>query len=375
MVESQPILRRATRQILVGAVPIGSGAPIAVQSMTKTHTADVGATVRQILALERLGCRIIRCAVPDLAAADALADIRRRIHIPLVADIHFDHRLALRALERGADAIRINPGNLRGRRPLDAVIAALRDTGKSVRIGVNSGSIRSRRPRTDPLVAAMVEAALRYCDDFERRGVSQIKVSLKASDVAATLAANRLFAARTDYPLHLGVTEAGPAKRALVKSAIGIGALLAEGLGDTIRVSMTGPPAEEVRAGYEILRALNLEPEGINLISCPTCGRCRVDLVRVVREVERALRLSQPPGFRRPCEARLGEAAPRPLTVAVMGCEVNGPGEAAEADIGIAAGRGAALLFRRGRPVRKVPEGQLVPELLAEIEKMRNGVE
>jgi len=364
--------RRKTRQVMVGDVAVGGGAPVTVQSMTKTHTTDIDATVEQIQQLTRLGCHIIRCAVPDMAAADALSEIRAQIDIPLVADIHFDHRLAVRAAERGADCIRINPGNIRDRAKLDAVIAAVRHAGISVRIGVNSGSIRPRRrrgqgsgvrgqdpkskiqnPKSLDLVTLMVEEALRACEYFDSRGVEQLKVSLKASDVPTTLAANRAFAARCDHPLHLGVTAAGPYQRALVKSAVGIGALLSEGIGDTIRVSMTGPPAEEVRVGHAILRAVGLEPSRPDLISCPTCGRCRVDLVRVVAEVEQAL-----------------EGRDIPLTIAVMGCEVNGPGEAAEADIGIAAGRGAALLFRHGQPVRRIPEADLVAEFLAEIDAM-----
>ena len=369
------IERRTTRRVMVGDVAVGGDAPVSVQSMTKTHTADIDATVAQIKDLEALDCHIIRCAVPDMAAADALAEIKRQIAVPLVADIHFAHRLAIRAIERGADCIRVNPGNIRDAAELDEIIAAVRAAGISVRIGVNAGSIRLPKssvtsevfeasedfggsgepPKSGEadLVTLMVTAARRHCDYFEARGVSAIKVSLKASDVMTTIAANRAFAAHTDYPLHLGVTEAGPVNRALVKSAVGIGGLLAEGIGDTIRVSMTGPPADEVRAGHEILRAVRLESGGLNLISCPTCGRCRIDLQRAVAEVERAL-----------------DGRDVPLTIAVMGCEVNGPGEAAEADIGVAGGRGVALLFRRGEPIRKVAEADLVTELLAEIERM-----
>ena len=350
--------RRQTRAVFKGGVQVGGGAPVSVQSMTKTHPEDVAETVRQIHELEALGCDIIRVAVPTMAAARAVADIRKEIGIPLVADVHFDHRLALESIRQGADCVRINPGNLRSRDDVAAVVAAAKEAGISIRVGVNSGSVR-RRDGLEPaggerdLVALMVDAALGHCEFIESLGFGDLVLSLKASGVPATMAANRIIAERCDYPLHLGVTEAGTLEAATVKSAIGIGGLLAEGIGDTLRVSVTGPPHDEVRIGHDILRALEFERGGVNLISCPTCGRCEIDLVRLVEEVKAKM----PP-------------VDVPLTVAVMGCVVNGPGEAAEADVGIAGGKGFGFLFRGGKKRRKVPEDKLADELIAEIESM-----
>ena len=336
---------------------VGGGAPLSVQSMTTTHTEDVDQTVRQIHELEAAGCHIIRVAVPTLTAAQAVGAVKEQIHIPLVADIHFDHRLALESIRQGADCIRINPGNMSGPAEVEAVAAAARDAGISIRVGVNSGSIRPRDGQeTDPkpdLVALMVETALRHCEFMESLGFGDIVLSLKASDVATTMEANRRVAARCDYPLHLGVTEAGTIETATIKSAVGIGGLLSEGIGDTLRVSLTGPPVDEVRIGHEILVALGLEPGGLEVISCPTCGRCQVDLVGLVEEIKRKV-----------------PKIDRPLKVAVMGCVVNGPGEAAEADVGVAGGKGFGFLFRGGQKLRKVPEERLADELVKEITSM-----
>ncbi len=346
--------RRKTRAVWKGSVQVGGGAPVSVQSMTKTHTEDVAATVRQIRELEDLGCQIIRVAVPTRKAASAIASIKKEIRIPLVADIHFDHNLALEAIRSGADCIRINPGNMRSRDDVEAVVRAAKDAGVSIRVGVNSGSVRPRDGSDSgdaDLVMLMVDAALRHCEFIESVGFRDLIVSLKASDVMSTVEANRAFAAKCDIPLHLGVTEAGTIESATVKSAVGIGALLAEGIGDTIRVSLTGPPHDEVRIGHDILRAVGLERGGVDSISCPTCGRCEIDLAGLVAEVRRRM--------------------PRvdvPLKVAVMGCVVNGPGEAAEADVGVAGGKGFGFVFRGGRKLRKVPEERLAEELLREIE-------
>jgi (E)-4-hydroxy-3-methylbut-2-enyl-diphosphate synthase len=353
--------RRETRPVFKGSVQVGGGAPVSVQSMTDTHTEDVATTVRQIRELEALGCEIIRVAVPSVEAARAIADIRPELSIPLVADVHFDHRLALESIRRGADCVRINPGNLRDRDAVAEVARTAGNAGVSIRIGVNSGSIRERHgleiaDHRPDLAALMVEAARDDCAFIESLGFRDLVVSLKASDVPTTLAANRAFAAETDIPLHLGITEAGTPKAGTVKSAVGIGALLAEGIGDTIRVSLTGPPHDEVRVGRAILRALGLREGGIEVLSCPTCGRCEIDLAKLVRDVR----------------ARLPETD-RPLTVAVMGCVVNGPGEAAEADIGIAGGKGFGFLFRGGKKLRKVPEEQLADELIEEIRALLGG--
>jgi len=350
------ITRRKSRQITVGSVPVGGGAPVSVQSMTSTATENVAATVRQIKGLEALGCEIIRVAVPTRQAAASLGAIKSRIAIPLVADIHFDHRLALAAIEQGVDAVRINPGNMRRQADVKAVVLAARDRGIPIRIGVNSGSIRPRgaAPKTaKPLVELMVEAVLRYCEDFESWGFRDIKLSLKASDVLQTMAAYRAVASACDYPLHLGVTAAGAGEAGIVKSAIGIGSLLAEGIGDTIRVSLTGPPKHEVHVGWQILEALALRRRSPEIISCPTCGRCQIDLPAIVRQVKRRI-----------------SARNSHLRIAIMGCIVNGPGEAQDADVGLAGGKGSGLIFRRGQRPRRVPANRLVQELIAEIDKL-----
>ncbi len=359
--------RRITRTVHKGSVPIGSGHPIAVQSMTNTATADVAATVAQIHELEALGCEIIRVAVPDRAAAGAIAAIRPQIRIPLVADIHFSHRLALAAIEAGADAIHLEPGNLKKPEYVREVVLAAKARGIPIRIGVNSGSIRPRdglevapvggasAPREADLVPLMVEKTLDYAHQFEDWGFRDIVLSLKASDVLATVEAYRAVAARCDYPLHLGVTAAGPPGIGTIKSAIALGILLNHGIGDTVRVSLTGPPHREVEVAYDILASLGLrERRHPEIISCPTCGRCEIDLLALVEQVEQALR-----------------CAPPSLRVAVMGCVVNGPGEAADADIGVTAAKGIGYIFRKGKLLRQVPADRLADELAAEIQKVR----
>jgi (E)-4-hydroxy-3-methylbut-2-enyl-diphosphate synthase len=349
------IQRRTTRQIAIGSVKIGGNAPISVQSMTKTDTRDIRRTVAQIRRLEKAGCEIVRVAVIDEEAACAIAEIKKRKTIPLIADIHFHHRLALRALECGADGLRINPGNIGGRDRLRAVVTEAKQRGIPIRIGVNSGSVEKDLLKRfgGPTAEAMVSSALRTIEGMEDLGFHQVKVSLKASDVPRTLEAYRLFSKKSDYPLHLGITEAGRGVGAIVKSAIGIGILLSEGIGDTLRVSVTGDPVEEVRVGYEILRSLKIRRRGVEIISCPTCGRCEIDLLPVVKKVEKEVM-----------------AVSTPLTVAIMGCVVNGPGEAREADIGMAGGKSGAVLFKKGEIVRKIKEKDLAGVLLSEIQAM-----
>ncbi len=349
---SWEIKRHSTRQINLGGIRIGSGAPVTVQSMTNTPTRDVAATVAQIQRLEAAGCEIVRVAVPDEASARAIAAIKAQIKIPLVADIHFDYHLAVVAACNGADGLRINPGNIGGRDRVRKVVAAARDRDLPIRIGVNAGSLEKDLLKTHKgaTAPAMVASALRHAALLEAAGFDQVKISIKASDVPRTVAAYRLLAARTDYPLHLGVTEAGSLYAGTVKSALGIGMLLAEGIGDTLRVSLTRDPVEEVRVGFEILKALGLRQHGPEIIACPTCGRCGYDLFSVVEAVERALL-----------------TRPVPVKIAIMGCVVNGPGEAREADIGIAGGVDQGILFRRGKVVRKVPQEKLVETLLEEV--------
>lgn len=336
----------------VGSVTIGGDAPVSVQSMTNTDTRDVTATLNQIAALAAAGCELVRVAVPDQEAADALTVICRRSPIPVIADIHFDYRLALAAIKAGVAKLRLNPGNIGGPERVRAVALAAKDRGVPIRIGVNAGSLEKaiREQEGGVTPAGMVESALKQAALLEDAGHGAIVLSLKAFDVPVTVAAYELAAEKCDYPLHLGITEAGTPWRGTIRSAVGIGTLLAQGIGDTIRVSLTGDPVEEVRVGYEILKALNLRERGPVLISCPTCGRCQVDLVRLAQELEKAL-----------------AGVTLPVKVAVMGCAVNGPGEAADADFGLAGGRGAGLIFRHGKIVKKVPESELVAALLAEI--------
>ncbi|MCL6634935.1 MAG: flavodoxin-dependent (E)-4-hydroxy-3-methylbut-2-enyl-diphosphate synthase, partial [Peptococcaceae bacterium] len=331
-----------------------------VQSMTNTDTRDIAATVEQIIQLAAEGCEIVRVAVPDREAAAALSAIRRGINIPLVADIHFDHRLALEALKAGVDGLRINPGNIGGRERVAAVVEAARERGVPIRIGVNAGSLEKEllAKYGGVTAAAMVESAMRHIHILEELNFSDIKVSMKASDIPLMLEAYRLLAEKVDYPFHVGVTEAGTLRSGAVRSAVGIGILLNEGIGDTIRVSLTGHPRHEVRVGYDILKALGLRRRGVELVSCPTCGRTQINLIKIAEEVEEML-----------------QRVDRPLKVAVMGCAVNGPGEAREADVGIAGGKGAGILFRKGEIVRRVPEDRLVEELLKEVEKLLSNYE
>jgi (E)-4-hydroxy-3-methylbut-2-enyl-diphosphate synthase len=347
--------RRKTRQISVGAIKIGGAAPISVQSMTSTDTRDVRRTVGQIWRLEEAGCELIRVAVVDEEAARAITEIKKKIRIPLIADIHFNYRLALKAMQAGADGLRINPGNIGGQDRLKAVIQEAKSRSIPIRTGVNAGSLEKDLLKRfgGPAPEAMVESALRTIDGIEDQGFDLIKVSLKASDVTRTIEAYRLFSEKSDYPLHLGITEAGMGSAAIVKSSVGIGALLNEGIGDTLRVSLTGDPVEEVRVAFQILRALKIRERGVEIISCPTCGRCEVDLARLVAQVDREVR-------------RIS----KPLTVAIMGCVVNGPGEAREADIGIAGGKRAGVLFKKGHIVRKIKEKDFAPVLIKEIREM-----
>ena len=347
------VSRKKTRQIMVGPVPVGNLAPVTVQSMTNTPTSDVDATVSQIERLQKAGCEIIRVAVPDKDAAAAISRIKSHITIPLIADIHFDHRLAIAAVKSGADALRINPGNIGGAAKVKAVVECAKDHGISIRIGVNAGSLEKDilKQYNGVTAEAMVDSALRNIELLKSLDFHALKVSLKASDVARTVDAYRLLSARTDLPLHVGVTEAGSLYSGIVKSALGIGTLLAEGIGDTIRVSLTRDPVEEVRVGYEILKALDIRRRGPEIISCPTCGRCNIGLFDIVERVERAL---------------MSTAAP--IKIAIMGCVVNGPGEAREADIGIAGGDGTGILFRKGKVVKRFPEENLVEVLMAEVE-------
>ncbi len=348
--------RRKTRRIWLGALPIGGGSPVAVQSMAKTDTRDVNRTVRQIRRLEREGCEVIRVAVPDEEAAMATGHIKKKINIPLVADIHFDWRLALRVIEEGVDGLRLNPGNIGAKWKIREVVAAASGRGLPIRIGVNAGSLEKDllRKYGHPGPDALVESAARHIEILEALGYGNMKVSLKGSDVLTTVEAYRLFSERFDYPLHIGVTEAGPPPAGTVKSAVGLGILLSEGIGDTIRVSLTAPPWEEVRVAYEILKSLNLRQRGVNLVSCPTCGRCSIDITGLARKVLKGLKECQ-----------------EPVTVAVMGCVVNGPGEAREADYGIAGGKDEGIIFRKGKVLKKVKVENLLDELMRLIERGR----
>lgn len=347
--------RRKTRQIQVGKVKIGGDSPITVQSMTNTRTDDAAATLRQISELAAAGCEIIRCAVPDMAAAEGLKRIVSESPIPVIADIHFDYKLALAAIDAGVDGLRLNPGNIGGNDRVAAVVDAAKKRNIPIRIGVNAGSLPKDllEKYGHPTAEALVEAAWRHIHILEEMDYRNIKVSLKAHDVPLTVAAYRLLASQCDYPLHVGITEAGTINSGIIKSAVGIGTLLAEGIGDTIRVSLTGDPVREVKVAYDILKSLGLREYGPTLISCPTCGRTKINLEKLALEVERRL-----------------EKISEPITVAVMGCVVNGPGEAREADVGIAGGINEGLIFKKGVVLKKVPEACIIDELFAEIDKI-----
>ena len=344
-----------TRQIRVGDVCIGGGAPVVIQSMLNTKTTDVEASLAQIKALKTAGCQIARLAVPNMEAARGFAEICKESPLPLVADIHFDYKLAIAAAEGGASKIRINPGNIGGEDRVKAVVDACKDKCIPIRIGVNGGSLDKKllEKYGHPTAEALVESAFEHLELLEKYGFYDTCLSMKSSTVPTMVAAARLFRSKCDYPLHIGVTETGPVKMGLMKSAMGIGALLLDGIGDTIRVSLTDDPVEEVYAAKDILKAAGLRKEGVNIISCPTCGRTRIDLIGLVNQVDAALK---------DCE--------KPITVAVMGCVVNGPGEAREADIGIAGGDGWGMIFEKGKQVDKLPYEELLPALLNRIEQM-----
>jgi (E)-4-hydroxy-3-methylbut-2-enyl-diphosphate synthase len=355
MLERYPRVPRQTRLVYKGHIPVGGGSPVSIQSMTNTDTRNVQATVAQIARLTEAGCEIVRVAVPDLEAAQQLGKIKAQITLPLIADIHFDYRLALQAIAEGVDGLRINPGNIGERNRVEEVVKAAAERKLPIRIGVNAGSLDkvllAKYGGATP--EAMVESAAEHVQILEDLGFEDIIISLKASDVLRTVRVYQLAAERFSYPLHLGVTEAGGPGAGTVKSAIGIGSLLLQGIGDTIRVSLTGDPVEEVKVAWQILKSLGLRERGPELISCPTCGRCEINLVEIARQVEERIQSIQ-----------------APLKIAVMGCVVNGPGEAREADLGLAGGRGLGLIFKHGEVIKKVPEAQLVEEFMKELNEL-----
>ena len=355
-----------TRKLWIGKVPVGGGAPVSVQTMTKTPTEDIKSTVRQIHELEELGCQIIRFAIPRLNSAQAIAPIKKQIHIPIEADIHFNPKLALESIKSGADSIRLNPGNITDKEAIKEIVKQAKAKHIPIRVGVNSGSVAGWAKRYAnthkkfPVWEEMVRAALTYSRYLETLKFRDIMVSLKASDVPSTIKAYRKIAKLCDYPLHLGVTAAGPLEDSIVKSAIGIGSLLIDGIGDTIRVSITGKPHDEVRAAYQILEAVGLRKPKLEIISCPTCGRCEINVVRYVAEFKK--QISANPGYIKKLN--------HPVKVAIMGCVVNGPGEAKEADIGVAGGNGFAFLFKHGQKARRITPGKIIPTLLHEINRL-----
>ena len=344
-----------TRRIKVGNITIGGGAPVVIQSMLNTKTTDVAGSLAQLQQLKAAGCQIARLAVPDLDAAKAFSDICKDSPMPLVADIHFDYKLAIAAAEGGASKIRINPGNIGGEDRVQAVVSVCKEKNIPIRIGVNGGSLDKKllEKYGHPTAEALVESAFQHLELLEKFGFYDTCVSMKSSTVPTMVAAARLFREKCDYPIHIGVTETGPVRMGLMKSAMGIGALLLDGIGDTIRVSLTDDPVEEVYAAKDILKAAGLRKEGVNIISCPTCGRTKIDLIGLVNQVDAALKDCQ-----------------KPITVAVMGCIVNGPGEAREADIGIAGGDGCGMLFEKGKQIEKLPYDELLPALLKRIETL-----
>ena len=348
--------RKLTREVKIGSLKMGGTNPIIIQSMCNTDTRDVEATVAQILALEKAGCELVRVAIPDMAAADAVGEIKKRIHIPLVADIHFDYRLALRVMELGIDKVRINPGNIGDEARIKQVVDMAKEKQIPIRIGVNSGSLEKELVEKYGGVTpqSLVESALKHVHILEKFGFYDIVVSIKASDVPFSIEAYRLLSEAIPYPIHVGITEAGTPYAGTIKSAVGIGTILAMGIGDTIRVSLTGDPIEEIRAAKEILKSLGLRQFGVTFVSCPTCGRTRINLIDIAKEVEQR------------CQSIRGKK----MKVAVMGCVVNGPGEAKEADLGVAGGIGEGLLIRKGEIVKKLPESELLPALKAELDRM-----
>ena len=355
MMNRHKIIRRKTKKIYIGKVPVGGDAPIVVQSMTNTDTRDWQATVQQIHRLEERGCEIVRVAVPDMDAAEQLQKIKANISIPIIADIHFDHRLAIAALNSNVDGLRINPGNIGDRSKIRKIVTLAKDKKVPIRIGVNSGSLEKDllKKYERPSPEALVESALRHVALLEDQGFDMIKISIKSSNVMDTIEAYQILSEKVDYPLHLGITEAGTLVQGTVKSSVGLGILLYNGIGDTIRVSITGPPEDELPVAYGILRALGLRSRGPEIISCPTCGRTEIDVLKLALEVEKTL-----------------VSLKSPLKVAVMGCVVNGPGEAKEADIGIAGGRGSGIIFKKGKVLKKVKEDMLLLCLFEQIEEM-----
>jgi (E)-4-hydroxy-3-methylbut-2-enyl-diphosphate synthase len=355
-IATAPFRRRQTRRVMIGDVPVGGNSPISVQTMTKTKTADAAATIAQIKRCQEAGVDIVRVTVNDREAADAMAEIVRGSEIPIVADIHFNHIFALKAIEAGVAKVRINPGNIGSLERIHQVLGAAKERGTPIRIGVNSGSLEEDilEKHGYPTAEALFESAMRHagiCEDF---GFSDVIISVKSTDVRLMIEAYRLIAERTDYPLHLGVTEAGTTRVGTIKSAVGIGTLLAEGIGDTIRVSLTDEPEQEVEVGKEILRSLGLASRAVEIIACPTCGRLEIDLFKVTRELEEALK-----------------GVKKPVKIALLGCVVNGPGEASEADIGIAAGKGVGILYRKGEVIRRIREDEIVATVLEEVEKFQ----
>ena len=352
---TEPKKRRETKEIKIGNVWIGGNHPIAIQSMTNTKTEDVDATVKQILALEAAGCEIIRCAAPTMEAAKAFAEIKKQIHIPLVADIHFDYRLAIAAMENGADKVRINPGNIGSAEKIKAVVDVARERGIPLRVGVNSGSLEKNLIEKYGGVTAegLVESALHQAALIEDMGYDNLVISIKSSDVLMCVKAHELIAEKTNYPLHVGITESGTVTSGNIKSSIGLSLILGQGIGDTIRVSLTADPVEEIASAKQILKTLGLRKGGIEVVSCPTCGRTRIDLIGLAKQVE-----------------ELVKSYPLDIKVAVMGCVVNGPGEAREADLGVAGGIGEGLIIRKGEILRKVKEENLLAELKLELDKM-----
>lgn len=346
--------RRLSREVSVGSLKIGGNNPISIQSMTNTDTRDAKATIEQIKRLEEVGCDVVRVAVPDMEAAKNIGEIKKNINIPVIADIHFDHRLALEAIDQGVDGVRINPGNIGSIEKVKMVVNKCKEKNLKIRIGVNGGSLEKEllEKYGSATAEALVESALGHVKILEDLDFCNIVISLKSSDIYKTIEAYELISKKVDYPLHIGITESGSVKKGTIKSSIGVGALLLKGIGDTIRISLTGDPTEEVIVGKEILRSLDLLNDKIKVISCPTCGRCNIDLISVVNEVEEKI-----------------NKVDKDMTVAIMGCAVNGPGEAKEADIGIAGGKGEGLLFKKGEIIRKIKGDNLVEELLNEIDK------